>query len=204
MQSLIGGVLVVLGLILASGVLTLAEFALGSARKSRLRDWSSRGDRGAEMALRLGNDPQGFLSAVQAGMTLLSTLAGVYGGAILGPELGRAIEQFLPLAPYRDAISLSVVVLGITLATLVLAELVPRRIALHRPEPIARLVSRPIRAMAILAKPLVGFLSAATDRALRVVGVRPTPELPITEEKPVRQESPCLLAQAGRVILNSA
>src|SRR4029077_1688030 len=100
MQSLVGGVFVVLGVILANGRLALAESALGSARKSRLRDWSSRGDRGAEVALRLSEDPKGFLPAVQAVITLLVTWAGVYGGAPLEPELSRAIEQFRPLAPY--------------------------------------------------------------------------------------------------------
>ena len=117
MQSLVGGVFVVLGLILASGLLALAESALGSARKSRLRDWSSRGDRGAEAALRLSEDPKGFLRTVQAVITLLVTLAGVYGGATLEPELGRAIEQFRPAGAYRAAIGLGAVVLGITLAT---------------------------------------------------------------------------------------
>src|SRR5262245_19666402 len=162
MPALIGGVLVVLGLVLARGLLALAEFALGSARKSQLRDWSSRGDRGAAVAVRLEGDPQGFLPTIQAGITLLGTLAGVYGGAALVPELDRAIEGIRPLAAHRDLIGLSGVVLGITLATHILGELVPRRIALHRPEPIARLVARPIRALAIVANPLVRSLGRAT------------------------------------------
>ena len=182
MQALIGGVLVVLGLILAHGLLTLAEFALGSARKSRLRDWSSRGDRGATMAVRLEENPQGFLPTIQAGITLLGTLAGVYGGATLVPELDRAIEGFRPLAAYRDLIGLSVVVLGIALATHILGELVPRRIATQRPEPIARLVARPIRALAILVNPLVRSLGTATDRVLGTMGVRSAPVSPVTEE----------------------
>src|SRR5437763_17179295 len=110
MQSLIGGVLVVLGLLLAHGLLALAEPALGSARQSRLRDWSSRGDRGAAMAVRLGADPQRFQPAVQAGLTLLATVAGVYGGATLISGLGRAIEQYRLLAPHRDAIAGGVIV----------------------------------------------------------------------------------------------
>src|SRR5215469_2422035 len=133
MQSLVGGVLVVLGLILAHGLLTGAEYALGAARQSRLRGWSNRGDRGAEAAVRLNENPPAFLPTLQAGITLLGTLAGVYGGAILVPELGRAIEQFRSLAPYRDAIGVSTVALALTLATLVLGELMPRRVALYRP-----------------------------------------------------------------------
>ena len=183
MQSLIGGVLVVLGLIVARGFLAMAEFALGSARKSRLKGRASRGDRGAEAALRLGEDPKLFSPTVQAGITLLGALAGVYGGATLEPELSRAIGQNGPLDPYRTAIGIGVVALGITAATLVLGEFVPKRLALHWPEPIAGLVARPIRALATATNPLVGALSAATDLALRVVGIRAQPELPVTEEE---------------------
>ena len=86
MHSLIGGVLVVLGLIAARGFLAMAEFALESARKSRLKGRASRGDRGAEAALRLGEDPKGFSPTVQAGITLLGALAGVYAGADLRPS----------------------------------------------------------------------------------------------------------------------
>ncbi len=171
-----------LGLILAHGLLTLAEFALGSARKSQLRDWSSRGDRGAAVAVRLEEDPQSFLPTIQAGITLLGTLAGVYGGATLVPELDRAIEQLRPLAAYRGLLGLSVVVLGITLATQLLGELVPRQIATRRPEPIARLVARPIRALAIVANPLVRSLGTATDRVLGTLGVRAAPASRVTEE----------------------
>ena len=116
-------------------------------------------------------------------MTLLGTLAGVYSGVTLAPQLIRAIEQVGPLAPYGHLIGVGVIVLAITFMSLVLAELVPRRIALLRPERIARLVSRPVRALATVAVPLVGLLSAATDRAMRALGVRPKPEPPVTQEE---------------------
>ncbi len=183
MQSLIVGTLVVLGLIVARGFLAMAEFALETARKSGMKDRSSRGDRGAAAALRLGEDPKGFSPAVQAGITLLGALAGVYGGVALEPVLNRAIGESGPVAPYRDAISIGVVALGITLATLVLGEFVPRRMAMHRPESIAGLVARPVRVLATLTNPVVGALSAATDFALRGLGIRPAPEPPVTEEE---------------------
>ncbi|MGP0063383.1 MAG: hemolysin family protein [Isosphaeraceae bacterium] len=183
MQSLIGGILVVLGLIAARGILTTAEIALGSARKSRLRGRASRGDRGAEAAIQLGEDPKGFAPTVQAGITLLAVLAGVYGGATLGPDVCRAIGQDGPLGPYGKPIGIGLVALGITAATLVLGEFAPRRVALHWPERIAGLVARPIRALATVTNPIVGLLSAATDLALRAVGMRPKPELPVTEEE---------------------
>src|SRR5262245_61722957 len=123
MEALVGGILIVLGLIMAEGLLTMAGFALGAARKSRLPEWWSRGDRGVLAALRLSDDPKGFARAIQVGITLLCTAAGVCGGAILEPEISRAIEQCRPLAPHRLAIGVAAVVVGITLATLVLAEL---------------------------------------------------------------------------------
>jgi putative hemolysin len=182
MQPIAGGVLIVAGLILAAGLLALAEAALGGARKSRLKDWAARGDRGAEAAIRLGEDPRGSSPALQAGITFLGALAGVYAGTTLEPELSRALAQTGSLAPYRDAIGTVGVALLITLATLVAGDLVPRRVALHRPESIARLVSRPVRALAILTGPVVGLLAAATDRILGLVGIRPSSETPVTEE----------------------
>jgi putative hemolysin len=182
MHTIAGEVLVVLGLILAIGLLAMAGFALGRAGKSRLWDWPSQAGRGAATAPLSGRDFQGWFPAVQLVITLLGALAGVYSGMTLQPALGRRIESVRPLAPYCEVIALSVVVLGITLTTFVLAELVPRRIALYRPEPIARLVSGPIRILAWIAGPVVGLLSAATDRVLRALGVRPTVEPPVTEE----------------------
>ena len=126
--------------------------------------------------------PKGTAPAFQTGITLMGALAGAYGGATLVPALSRAIGESEPVGPYRVAIAVGVVALGITLATLVLGELVPRRVAQNRPEPIAGLVSWPTRLLAMLANPIVGALSAATDFALRGVGIRPAPEPPVTEE----------------------
>jgi putative hemolysin len=176
-------VFLILGLILASGLLATSEVAIGSARKSRLRDWSNRGYRGAGLALELSEDAQTMLWKVQSGMTLLGSLAGVYAGVTLAPRLIRAIEKVGPLAPYGQPLAVGMIVLAITSASLVLAELAPRRIALVRPERIARALSRPVRVLAIIAVPLVGILSGATDRVLRLVGVRPRSEPPITQEE---------------------
>ena len=124
-------------------------------------------------------------------------LAGGPGGDRVPGQPGRRLRRCGPgararaapsaksdlVADYRDAIGIGVVALGITLATLVLGEFVPRRLAMHRPESIAGLVARPIRVLATLANPVVGALSAATDFALRGVGIRPSPEIPVTEEE---------------------
>jgi putative hemolysin len=182
MQPIAGGVVVVAGLILAQGLLALAMAALGGASKSRLKARASRGDRGAEAAIRLGQDPRGFATSLQAGITFLGSLAGVYAGATLQPSLSRAMEQDGPLVPYRDAIGMASAALVVALTTLLVGDLIPRRVALHHPESIARLVSRPTRVLAILIGPLVWAFGAVTDRALRVVGIRPSSDTPVSEE----------------------
>ncbi len=182
MHPIAAGILIVAGLIVAQGLLVLAESALNGARKSLLKDWAARGDRGAAAALRLGEDPRRFTPALQAGAIILGSLGGVYAGAVLEPMLDRALERSGPLSPHRDVIAIAAVALIVALTTLVLAELIPRRVALHRPELIARVLSRPSHALGVLVGPLVGMLGAATDRMLRIVGVRPSSEAPITEE----------------------
>ena len=170
-------------LILVQGVIAMAGFAVGSARKSRLKDWANHGNRGAAAALRLSEDPRYLHWTMQAWITLLGVLAGVYAGAAVEPELSRGLEPIGQLAAFRHVIGIGVVALTITLATLVLGELVPRKIAHYRPDHVAKLVSRPIQVLGWFAVPVVGTLSAGTDFVLRLMGVRPTPEPPVTQEQ---------------------
>lgn len=182
MQPIVGGVLIVAGLIVAQGLLAMAEAALGGARRSRLKAWASRGDRGAAAAIRLGEDPRGIAPSLQAAITVLGSFAGVYAGAALEPVVGRAIEQGGVPETYRDALAIAGIALAMALATLVMADLIPRGIARRRPDSMARLVSRPARGLALLIGPIVGGLAGATDRVLRIVGFRPPSEAPATEE----------------------
>jgi putative hemolysin len=191
MQPIIAEVLLPLGLILASGLLALSQYAIESAAKSQLREWSSRGDRAAGAALALSEDPKRLLWTVRAGMTVLTTLAAVFGGALLVPRLSRALSGLGPGAPYHHGIGVGVVVLAISIASLVFNELVPRRIALGRPERIARLVAWPTRALVVVAAPLVGLLSGGIDLGLRAFGLRP-PAAPL-----VTQEEISVLLQEG-------
>jgi putative hemolysin len=183
MQAIYADGLLILGLIVASGLISLAEFAIGAARRSRLRDWSSHGARGAGIALRLSEDTRRLLWTVQAWTTLLGTFAGVCAGATLGPQLGLALQKIDPLAPYARPIGLGIVAVAITVLSLIFSQLVPRRIALVRPERIARLMSWIVWLLSLVASPLVGFLSAATDLVLRAFGVRPANKPPVTEEQ---------------------
>jgi putative hemolysin len=182
MQPIAGGVLIVAGLVLAQGLLALAEAALSGSRKSRLKEWAARGDRGAAAAVRLVEDRRGFAPSLRAAIAFLASLAGVYAGSALQREMGRAVDPAGGWVPYRDAVAIAAIALTLTLATLVLGEWIPRRIAMQRPESIARGVSRPGRVLAVLIGPIIGGVAAATDRALRVVGIRSPPRAPVSEE----------------------
>jgi putative hemolysin len=176
-------VLVIAGLILAGGVLATSEFAIGAASRARLRQLSSQGYHGAGTALRLAEHPNGLLWTVQGWTTLLATLAGVYGGAVVVPRASLALERAGPLAPFHRLIALGVVSLAITAGWLVIAQFVPRRIALIQPERLARLLSLPVKALSLPAVPIVGLLSAVTDRLVRILGLRPPSKPSVTEEE---------------------
>lgn len=165
-------VVVVLLLILANGLFAASELAVLSARRARLRRLAEAGDRGAGVALELAEDPNRFLSTVQIGMTLVGTLAGVFGGATLGENLAAWLGQALPLGPYAETVGLGAVVIGIASLTLVLGELVPKRLALGHPERLASLSARPLRALSRAAVPAVRALSLATEVVLWPLGAR--------------------------------
>jgi putative hemolysin len=182
MSSILTEVLVIVALIVANGMLSLAEFAVISARKYRLRGRAIRGDRGARVALELADNSREFLATIQVGITLVATVAGVFAGGTLARELMGLLGRSSALAPYAEVLGTSAVVLGITVATVVLGELVPKRLALSRPESLAALMARPIRAFSWLVMPPVRLLSGATDVVLRPLGVRPSSEPTVTHE----------------------
>jgi putative hemolysin len=175
--------IVILLLILANGVLAMAEIAVVSARKVRLQQRAEEGDQNAGVALELAQNPADFLSTVQIGITLVGVLAGAYGGAMIARKLAGLLRLVPSLEPYADGISLTVVVLTITYLTLVLGELAPKRLALNDPERAAALMAAPMRFLSRLASPIVRLLSASTTAVLHILGVHPTQEPPITEEE---------------------
>jgi putative hemolysin len=183
MQAISLETLVILGLILTNGLLAMSRSAIESAKKSRLNAWSSQGDRAASAALLLSNDSRRLDWTVQLLMTLITTAIGVYAGTTLVPSLGRAIAGSRNSADNEQIASFWIVVAAITLASLVLSELMPRRLALVRPERIARLVSIPIRGLSFFVVPVMSLLSATTERVFRTVGIRPAVEPPVTQEE---------------------
>jgi len=174
---------IVLLLIIANGLFAMSEMAIVSARKARLRQRAEEGDHKARAALELAETPNRFLSTAQIGITLIGILAGAFGGATLAKELGAYLGRIPPLKPYGEAIGLVIVVLATTYLSLVIGELVPKRLALNNPERIAAAIAAPMRALSVIAHPAVRLLSLSTELVLRILGIRPSAEPPITEEE---------------------
>jgi putative hemolysin len=173
---------VVLLLILLNGFFAMSELAIVSAKRPRLQQMAAAGRRGAAAALRLSEDPTGFLSTVQVGITLVGVIAGAYSGAAFAEPLGAVIGRVPPLAEAADEIAFAVVVVAITYASLIVGELVPKRIALNRAETIATIVAPIMSVVAAAGAPVVWFLRVSTEAVLRLLGVRRSNDAAVTEE----------------------
>ncbi|HEY5552590.1 MAG TPA: hemolysin family protein [Opitutaceae bacterium] len=176
-------VLIIMLLILLNGGFAMSEMAVVSARKARLQQRADEGEAGALAALALANEPGQFLSAVQVGITSIAILNGAFGEATVARALALRVAEIPVLAPYSQAIGLTIVVIAITYFSVVVGELVPKRLALHNPERVAGVVARPMRWFAKAAYPLVQLLNVSSDLVLRLIGGRPAKELPVTEEE---------------------
>jgi putative hemolysin len=175
-------VILILVLLIANGVFAMSEMAIVSARKTRLQQRAEGGDAGARSALELVGHPNRFLSTVQIGITLIGILAGAYGGATIAEQIGLSLAGVPRIAPYSQPIGLAIVVISITYLSLVIGELVPKRIALTHPERIAAAVARPMHLLSIAATPLVKVLSLSTDGILRLLRVRKSDDASVTED----------------------
>ena len=176
-------ILIILGLILCNGILAMAEIAIVSARKPRLRQRADEGHAGARTALELAENPNRFLSTVQIGITLIGIFAGAYGGATLSQKLALSLQRYEAIAPYSDELALTIVVIGITYLSLILGELVPKRLGLTLPEGLASVLARPMYVLSVIALPLVHLLSASTELVLRLLRVQKPTDPPVTEEE---------------------
>src|SRR6266571_4283126 len=174
---------IVILLIIVNGVFAMSETAFVSARKVRLQQWANEGNDKAAVALELVNSPNRLLSTVQLGITLIGILAGAFGGASIAEALAVYIGAISWLAPYSAAIALALVVLCITYLSLVIGELVPKRVALNNPERIAMFMVTPMRVLSTIASPFIHLLSLSTEAILRLISLRPSTEPPITEEE---------------------
>lgn len=174
---------IVLVLIALNGLFSMSEFALVSAKKTRLRHRADEGDTKAGVALKLADEPTPFLSTVQIGITLVGIFAGAYGGATIAEGLAVYIGEIPVLARYSYLLSITLVVLLITYLTLIFGELVPKRLALNNAESIASNVAKPMYYLSVVAKPLVIILSYSTEAVLKILKVEKFSGPPVTEEE---------------------
>ena len=161
----------------------MSEIAVVAARKVRLQQRAEDGDERARTALALAHDPNKFLSTVQFGITLVGVLAGAYGGATLAEKLAVPIREFPQVARYAEGIALGIVVSGITVLSLILGELVPKRIGLNNPEAIASWVAGPMIILSKIGGPAVGALTGLTNFVLRIFGIKGEAEPNLTEDE---------------------
>lgn len=175
-------VVIILALILANGVFAGTELAILGAKRGRLEQQADAGNPGAKAAIKLQDDPNRFLSAVQVGITLIGILTGAFGGARIAGQVAPALQNLPLLGPYASQAAFFFVVLTITYLTLVFGELVPKRIALLKSEAYATLIAPPMMLIARLSSPIVALLSFSTRLVLRLVGLGNAPEARVTEE----------------------
>jgi putative hemolysin len=181
MNEILFEIIIILLLILANGVLAMSEIAIVSSRAIRLQQQAANGNKGAQVALELADDPGRFLSTVQIGITLVGIFTGAFGGATLAGPLASFLTQFQPISRYSGPLAIAIVVVIITYLSLVIGELVPKRIALHNPERAAIMIAQPMASISRLAAPLVGLLSVSTALVLKLLGIGDREEGEVTE-----------------------
>ena len=176
--------LITIGVLLVfNAILAMAEVALISARKARLQNETNKGDKRAGIVLKLIENPNQFLSVIQIGITSIDLLTGAITGATLGVWINFQIDKIPVLQPYSQIIAILVGVLPVTYLSLVLGELVPKRLAMRDPEGISSSIAKPMSFLTRVLSPIVRFLSFSTESVLRVLGVKASEEPPVTEEE---------------------
>ncbi len=176
-------IIIIFILILANGVFAMSEIAIVSARRIRLQKMAEKGSLGAKTALELAAEPNKLLSTVQFGITLIGQITGVYGGSAIAVKLKPSIEAIAELQPYSETVSLGIVVFFITFFSLILGELVPKRIGMSSPENIAVRLSPLMKLVSKVGSPFVWVLSKTTELILRILGLDKVNEQAVTEEE---------------------
>ena len=176
-------ILIIVLLILVSGFFAMSEAAIFAARKSRLQQRANEGDLRAQRALDLSGKPNRFLPTVTIGITMVGILSGAIGGAPIADALALQLDKIPSLIPYSHSIALTLVVILLTFVTMLLGELVPKRLALYNAEKIASGIAGFMSFVAVVLHPVVWLLGKSTDAMLHLLRVKHTDELPVTEEE---------------------
>ncbi len=176
-------IVIILFLILLNGLFSMSEIALISARKSRLETSAKKGNKNAQTALELANSPNKFLSTVQIGITLIGILTGIYSGDKITTDVEFFVSSFAILKPYAATIAVGIVVVILTFFSLVLGELLPKRIGLNYPETIAKAVAFPMKIVSIVTAPFIWMLTHSTEFLLKLLQIKPSADGKVTEEE---------------------
>lgn len=176
-------ILIIIGLLILNGILAMSETALLSVRLARLQNLVKKGDKKAQSALKLAENPNQFLSTIQVGITLIDVSTGAIGGATLAFIVSGWFGKIPRLEPYSDSLGLIMVVGTITFFSIILGELVPKRLAIQQPERVASLMARPMEIASKIMSPIVKLLSASTELVLRMLGVKGSITPTITEDE---------------------
>lgn len=176
-------VLFLFALVLTNGVLAMSEIAIVSSRRPRLQQMAERGSAGAAQALRLADDPTRFLSTVQVGISAIGILSGAVGEATVAAHLRQTLLAMPAVAPFADELALAVMVVGLTYVSLIVGELVPKRLALTQPERIASFLARPMKWLSMWTRPVVYLLTISTDTILTLLRAKRKPGPAVTLEE---------------------
>src|SRR5690606_9692097 len=176
-------ILIIIGLVLLNGIFSMSEMSLVSSRKFKLENAKKKGNKGAKVALELSENPTKFLSTVQIGITLIGILLGVYSGENLTSDVALYLSQFEPIKPYAPNIATGVIVVAVTYLSIVLGELLPKRLGMTLPEPIAIILAKPMKILSALTSPFVWLLTSSNDILIRILGIKNTTGSRVSEEE---------------------
>lgn len=175
-------IIIILGLILLNGLLSMSEIAMVSSRKSRLETAAKKGSKSAKTALKLSNEPDRFLSTIQIGITLIGILTGLYSGDALAVDFSTWLTKTGISETHSLTLATGIIVVLVTYLTLILGELVPKHLGMNAPEKIAILISRPMYLLSQIASPFVWLLSASTRAVVKITGIS-SRDNKVTEEE---------------------
>ena len=176
-------ILIIIGLILINGILSMSEMSLVSSRKFKLESAKKKGSEGAKIAIELSENPTKFLSTVQIGITLIGILLGVYSGENLTNDVEGFFSKFEFTEPFSHNIAVGVIVVFVTYLTIVLGELLPKRLGMTFPEPIAIMLAKPMKILSVITSPFVWLLTTTNNLLLKIMGIKKTTDSKVSEEE---------------------
>jgi len=176
-------IIIIIALILLNGIFSMSEMSLVSARKFKLESAKKKGSTGAKTALDLSENPTKFLSTVQIGITLIGILLGVYSGESLTHDVEQYLTQVQVLSPYAHDLAVVIIVIVVTYLSIVLGELLPKRLGLTFPETIAIFLAKPMKILSVITSPFVWLLTISNDVILKILGIKNKMESKVSEEE---------------------